>query len=187
MRVWPSARLCSAAPPERTLHGGVLAPVRPPLRGACCGRKGLRRHRGGAAADTSAGLPVRARILPIRSGTSPVTWCGWPGWRVGYAWVPGFHARSVGPTAVICGLPLGSPWSRGPLHPFYRRPASSGTPGYASLLLGGIMTKQPAAADGPPARPAPRWRLPRPARLRPAPASAASTATGCAGSGAPDG
>jgi hypothetical protein len=45
------------------------------------------------------GQCVRA-ISPIRPGTLPVTWCGWPGWRVGYAWVPDFHARSVGPTAV---------------------------------------------------------------------------------------
>src|SRR5690606_40768244 len=56
----------------------------------------------------------RPRYVPIRSGTLPVTWCGWP--VIDGSTSRGCLVAMLGPWGLMRGVgdPLGCPWSRGP-------------------------------------------------------------------------
>lgn len=112
--------------------------------------------------------------------------------RVDVAWVLSFRARSVGPSAVS-GLPLGCPWSRGPLTPLYSSSRGEGNP-LLHFFTFGLKLGQKVRAGHCSDRPCSRTRRDRPwlPRRRPLPrrpvrAAVASAGRAAAASAAPAG
>jgi hypothetical protein len=94
----------------------------------CGGTRGCRRWH-------ARRVTMRALLCPSGRELLPVTWLGNP--------VSGLASRGCsvfvrGPWGLIRRVPLGGPWSRGPLSPLYCTGGGSGSPGYSSLLLTSI-------------------------------------------------